>query len=90
MSVEVINHGTDNIFNDNWLDMRIYSKDRLEHPYRKMYLPVGEMFYVGFHARNTRSLPYNLEVQIAKEVVPLSGIKDKRLIRRTIEFGTQF
>ena len=90
ISVELINHGTDNMFNDDWLDMRIYAKDRLEHPYPKMYVPIGEMFYVGFHARNTRNLPYNVEVQIAAEILPPSRVKDKRLIRRTLEFGDQY
>lgn len=90
MSVEIINHGTNNIYNDNWLDVRLYGKDRQLHPYSKMYIPVAEKFYAGFHARNTRELPYNIEIQIAKNIVPMSRIEDKRLIRRTIEFGTQY
>ena len=90
MSVEIVNKGTDNIYNDDWLDVRLYAKDRVEHPYSKMYIPVSETFYAGFHARNTRELPYDIEIHIAKEIIPLSRIEDKRLIRRTIEFGTQY
>lgn len=89
VSVEIVNHGTDNIYNDDWLDVRLYAKDRIEHPYPKMYLPWKEPFYVGFHARNTRRLPYDVDIVIGKEIVPLSQIKDKRLVRRTIEYGTQ-
>lgn len=90
VSVEIVNHGTDNIYNDDWLDVRLYAKDRMEHPYKKMYVPWKEPFYAGFHARNTRRLPYNVDIVIGKELVPLDRIEDKRLIRRTIEFGTQF
>jgi hypothetical protein len=89
VSVEIVNHKTGNIYNDDWLDVRLYAKDRIEHPYPKMYVPWKEPFYAGFHARNTRRLPYDVDIVIGKEIVPLSGIEDKRLIRRTIEYGTQ-
>ena len=89
ISVEIVNHKTGNIYNDDWLDVRLYAKDRIEHPYPKMYVPWKEPFYVGFHARNTRRLPYNVDIVIGKKVVPLSLIEDQRLIRRTIEYGTQ-
>ena len=90
VSVEIVNNKTGNIYNDDWLDVRLYAMDRVEHPYSKMYIPWREPFYAGFHARNTRRLPYDVDIVIGKEVVPLSSIKDKRLIRRTIEFGTQY
>lgn len=90
ISVEIVNHGTGNIYNDDWLDVRLYAKDRIEHPYPKMYVPFAEPFYAGFHARNTRRLPYDVDIVIGKEVKPLAKIEDKRLIRRTIEFGTQY
>ena len=90
VSVEIVNHKTGNIYNDDWLDVRLYAKDRMEHPYSKMYVPWKEPFYAGFHARNTRRLPYNVDIVIGKEIVPLDRIEDKRLIRRTIEYGTQF
>jgi hypothetical protein len=89
ISVEIVNNKTDNIYNDDWLDVRLYAKDRIEHPYPKMYVPWKEPFYAGFHARNTRRLPYDVDIVIGKEILPLSLIKDKRLIRRTIEYGTQ-
>ena len=89
VSVEIVNHGTDNIYVDDWLDVRLYAKDRIEHPYPKMYVPWLEPFYVGFHARNTRRLPYNVDIVVGKEVKPLAQI-DKRLVRKTIEFGTQY
>lgn len=90
VSVELVNHGTDNIYNDDWFDVRLYTKEREEHPYSKMYVPWNENFYVGFHARNTRRLAYDIDVVIGKEIVPLEYIDDKRLIRRSIEFGNQY
>ena len=89
-SVEIINNGTKNVYNDDWLDVRLYAKDRIEHPYKKMYVPFLEPFYAGFHARNTRRLPYDVDIVIGKEVMPLRLIKDKRLVRRTVEYGSQF
>ena len=90
VSVEIVNNKTGNIYNDSWLDARLYAFDRIEHPYRKMYIPWGERFYAGFHARNTRRLPYDIDIVIGEEILSLDEIKDKRFIRRTIEFGNQF
>ena len=90
ISVEIINNKTGNIYNDDWLDVRLYAKDRIEHPYSKMYVPLLEPFYAGFHARNTRRLPYDVDIVIGKEVKPLRLIEDQRLVRRTIEFGNEF
>lgn len=90
VSVEIVNNKTDNIYNDDWLDTRLYSQDRIEHPYKKMYVPFLEPFYAGFHARNTRRLPYDVDIVIGKEVKPLRLIKDQRLVRRAIEYGDQY
>ena len=90
MSVEIINHGVDNIYIDSNVDVRLYTKDRVEHPYSKMYIPICEKFYAGFHARDTHLLPYNIEIQIAAEIIPLYKITDKKLMRRSIEFGNQY
>ena len=33
-----------------------------------MYVRLNDSFYVGFHARNTRRLPYNVELTIGEEL----------------------
>lgn len=87
ISVEIFNHGVSNIHQDDWFDARIYSADRIEHPYTKAYLKHREFFYVGFHARNTRRLPYKVDVRIGAEVVRAKDVEDPRMILRPIWQG---
>ena len=65
--VELKNLKTGNKYVDAWLDVRLYNKFYEEHPYDIMYVKQHEVFYVGFHARNTRRLPYNVACNIAQE-----------------------
>ena len=44
-------------------------KNREEHAYDTMYVPVGEFFYIGFHARNTKRLPYNVRMTVNGELI---------------------
>ena len=59
--VELFNRKTGNIYIDDWLDVRLYNKAYDEHPYDVMYVKYNEPFYIGFHARNTKRLPYNVQ-----------------------------
>jgi len=59
LKVELNNLKTGNKYIDAWLDVRLYNKNYDEHPYDVMYIKHNEPFYIGFHARNTRRLPYN-------------------------------
>ena len=59
--IELKNLKTGNIYIDNWLDVRLYNRAYDEHPYDVMYVKNHEPFYIGFHARNTKRLPYNIE-----------------------------
>ena len=59
--IDLVNNKTGNIYVDNWLDIRLYNKFYDEHPYDVMYVKYNEPFYIGFHARNTRRLPYNVD-----------------------------
>tara|TARA_R110002020_G_scaffold244839_1_gene458513 strand:+ start:227 stop:928 length:702 start_codon:yes stop_codon:yes gene_type:complete len=65
--IDLANLKTGNIYVDNWFDVRIYTADRIEYAYDTIYLPIKGCFYIGFHARNTRRLPYNVEVTIGNE-----------------------
>lgn len=68
ISVELKNLKVNNIYIDDWLDVRLYTKDREEHPDNHMYVRMNDFFYVGFHARNTRRLPYNVELTVGEEL----------------------
>ena len=73
--VELHNIKTGNIYIDSWLDTRLYNRYYEEHPYDVMYIKYNEPFYIGFHARNTKKLPYNIDCVIgqAEDGSPLPG-----------------
>ena len=82
ISVNLINKKTGLKCNDAWLDVRLYTEGREEHPYSTMYVKSTDSFYIGFHARNTRRLGYDVECVIGEEYIPYDLIEDKRLIMR--------
>jgi hypothetical protein len=84
LSVDLNNLKINNRYIDDWLDVRLYTKDREEHPYEKMYVRLRDFFYIGFHARNTRRLSYNVECVVGLEYLEYESIPDKRFIMRTI------
>ena len=69
ISVAINNKGTGNKFIDAWFDVRLYTSDRLEHPYDLLYIRPNDFCYVGFHARNTKRLPYDVELYVGQVVV---------------------
>mgnify|MGYP005712883483 CR=1 FL=1 len=56
--------------------MRLYNSGREEHAYDKMYVKFDDHFYIGFHARNTRRLPYNVEVTVGQDLYN-NGLPDE-------------
>ena len=86
VKIELKNLKTGNKYNDAWLDVRLYTEDREEHPYNTMYCGRRDSFYIGFHARNTRRLPYNVECVIGEEYLTDSEI-DSRLIMKRAYFN---
>ena len=84
ISVDLDNLKTGNIYIDDWLDVRLYTSDREEHPYNKMYCRLNDFFYIGFHARNTRRLAYNVTALIGDDLLSAEHIEDPRYIARTM------
>ena len=80
VSVQLNNLKTGNIYVDNHVDVRLYTRDREEHPYDFMYVPTNSYFYIGVHARNTKELPFNIECHVGEEYVGLDNIQDKRYV----------
>lgn len=80
--VELVNVKTGNIYIDNWLDIRLYNRYFEEHPYNVMYVKRQEPFYIGFHARNTKRLPYNVECIVGRSVnsVLNDGVLDENQV----------
>ena len=86
LSINLNNLKTGNKYIDAWFDTRLYTADREEHPYDKMYVRTNDFFYIGFHARNTKRLPYNVDCLIGNEYVSSDEMtdEDRRYIARRI------
>jgi hypothetical protein len=80
ISVELKNLKTGNQYYDNWLSVALYTKEREPIAEDHMYIRLNDFFYVGFHALDTRRLPYNVEVIIGAELrsgLPSTECKDE-------------
>ena len=81
VSVDLNNIGVNNIYIDNWLEPMLYTREKKMWGYDKMYIRPNDHFYIGVHARNTRHLPYNIDVTIGTEYKETADlIVDKDLI----------
>ena len=80
VSVRLVNKGTGNIYIDTWLEPMMYTREREMWGYDTMYLNPKDFLFVGLHARNTRHLPYNVDVIIGEEVLTSGKIERQELI----------
>jgi len=88
VSVDLNNLKVGNIYIDDWLDVRLYTKDREEHPFDKMYVRYNDFFYIGIHARNTKRLQFNVECVVGEEFLEYAAIQEKQLIMRSTAYGS--
>ncbi len=77
IKVSIENLKTNNQFVDNWLDARLYTKDRMEHPFDTMYVGLNDSFYLGVHARTTRRLPYNVKCSVTTDIQSYSNLSNE-------------
>ena len=89
ISVDLNNLKVGNIYMDDWLDVRLYTKDREEHPFEKMYVRSNDFFYIGIHARNTKRLAFNVECVLGQEFLEYDAIKEKQLIMKSTAYGSR-
>ena len=75
VSVDLENLKTGNKYIDSWLDVRLYTANKEEHPYDRLLVHLNDYFYIGFHARNTKRLPYNVKCTVGREYV--SGLSEE-------------
>ena len=85
LSVKLVNHETGNMYTDAHLDVRLYTSEHEEHPYDVMFIKPKDHFFVGVHARNTKRLPYNIEVKIGEEYTPLESIANRSYIMKSAD-----
>ena len=87
VKVEVVNNGTGNIYDDDWLDVRLYGPDHTPHPESVCYIPMNSEFYVGFHARDTRRLPYDIDVKIGETVLGAQEVPPQFRLQ-SVQYGS--
>ena len=83
VKIDLENLKTGNKYIDAWFDVRLYTPDRQPYDYDTMYVPLKGFFYLGFHARNTKRLPYNVRMTVNGELISsntLSANERKYLI----------
>lgn len=81
LSIEVNNKGTGNTYIDSWLDISLYTREREEHPYDIMYIRPKDFFYIGFHARDTRRLPYNVDFVVGEKYLDRQDIEQRYIAK---------
>ena len=69
VSVTLENLKTGNIYIDNYLDIELYGPDRRTLGSDTVYVGINGYFYIGFHARRTKRLPYKAKVTIGTEFI---------------------
>ena len=85
VKVDLSNLKTGNQYVDVWFDTRLYTPDRQPFEYDTMFLPLKGFFYIGFHARNTKRLPYNVSMTVEDKLYSendLTSAQRKYLVKR--------
>ena len=79
VSIDLKNLKTGNKYTDAWFDVRLYNRQRIEHPYDRMYVALDDVAYLGFHARNTKRLPYNVSVRVVDVFGDITDLSQEQL-----------
>ena len=74
VGVRLTNNGTSNIYNDRWIEARLYTSEREEHPYDEMFVRGYGSFYIGIHARNARRYAYDVDCLIGTDYKDLDDL----------------
>ncbi len=82
LSIDLTNLKISNMYKNAYLDVRLYTSEHEEHPFDLMYIQPRDFFYVGVHARNTKQLPYSIQIDIGNEYKSLDSISDKSYIMK--------
>ena len=68
VKINLNNLKTGNRFIDVWFDTTLYTPDRQPFQYDTMFIPLDGFFYIGFHARDSKRLPYNVRMTVEDKV----------------------
>ena len=93
IGINLENLKTNNIYVDSRLDIRLYNRNREEHPYDQMYLNYKDSFYIGLHARDTKRLPYNIKCTVGTDIISYSEMtadEKKKVVRSDVPYCPSF
>lgn len=76
LSVRLDNRGTGNIYEDKDFDPFLIRKNHDPVSVDTLWCKLSDTFYVGFHTRNTKRIPYKCDVLIGEEVTVLKAITE--------------
>jgi len=79
VSVTLKNLKTGNQYLDNWLDIRMYDSQNRPIDYDKVYVDIESDLIIGFHARNTKRLPVNAQVEVGQEFLEYNNLTAEQL-----------
>ena len=74
VSIDLTNLKTGNKFIDDWLEVTLYGKDKQPVDGDFLYTDIDSYFYIGFHARNTRRLAYNVDLKVGVEYLEFNSM----------------
>ena len=74
VSIDLTNLKTGNKFIDAWLEVTLYGKDKQPVDGDFFYTDIDSYFYIGFHARNTRRLPYKVDLKVGVEYLEYNNM----------------
>jgi hypothetical protein len=69
VAINLANLKTGNKYTDAWFDTTLYTPDRRPWEYDRIIVPINSYIYVGFHARNTKRLPYNVSLTVDNRLI---------------------
>ena len=78
VSVDLENLKTGNIYIDNYLDMQLYGPDKQPLSSDNVYVGIKDHFYIGFHARRTKRLPYRAKLTIGTQYISSIEMTDEQ------------
>tara|TARA_Y100000401_G_scaffold72133_1_gene58199 strand:+ start:18766 stop:19437 length:672 start_codon:yes stop_codon:yes gene_type:complete len=78
LSLEMENTGTGNMYVDRHVDARLYDINYNEVDLDTALVNKQSVFYLGIHARNTRRLPYNINLKIGETVNLRSELNEEQ------------
>lgn len=74
IKVGLKNLGSGNQYQDCWVDAYFLGADRKVMAETEFWTPLRSSFYLSISARNTRRMPYNLEVSIGDQITSLNSL----------------